>query len=338
MKTREKASSYRERMALAVVALLFSSMLALYMIFADTARVRLLGDPFRGSPALTVRPEAERLAHRVENVVRSARPDAAVQSTSAGGPADPALPSEEPGEAAPPPPSRAVSPLELARKLAGERAWPQAIAIYDRLHAAQPEAQPLAIERARVLAWSGDPRAAAAALGRALGNDATDPELRLEQANFLWWAADFARADSVVGLVAGMPAVAAAADSLRTRIRQGAEPDVPLAEEWLRSRPTALEHLLLARALARGGRGAEAVPHYRAAQRMGSASDEITLEVAAVAAGADSLAAASEALARYLNSHPGDAPNRLQLARYFAWSGRTDEARREYAVLLMGPA
>jgi tetratricopeptide (TPR) repeat protein len=171
-------------------------------------------------------------------------------------------------------------------------------------------------------------------MGAAPGSGRDDADLRLEQARFFWWAAELERADSIVGIVLALRPGDLAADSLRSQIRMAAEPDVALAARWLESRPGALEHLLLGRALTRAGRAGEAVSSYRAALRLGVHSDSVALEAASIAAGADSLLAAADALELYLQSRPQDSDVRIRLARVFEWTERTDHARREYGILL----
>jgi len=222
---------------------------------------------------------------------------------------------------------------DVARAHAAVAQWDAAIRAYDRLLAGGTADRELVLERARVLAWSGAGREAVQALTRS--GAMYDPAVRLEAARFLVWAGDPVAADSLVRSVSDA-ALRAVADSMRTAIRQSAEPDVALASRWLADRDGPLERLLLARALVRAERPAEALIHYRRLGAVPAAGDSILLELADAAVAADSIERAATAVASYLQRHPQDRDARLRLARVRSWTGEFAAARREYLVLLEG--
>jgi len=220
---------------------------------------------------------------------------------------------------------------ERARAHSAAGDWVAAIRAYDRLLALEPRSTALAWERARVLAWSGRGREAAAAARAAGATD--DPAVRLEVARFLSWDGDAAGADSVLATI-HVPAMAAAVDSVRSRVRSTAEPDAALAARWIAVRDGPHERLLLARALVREGRAAAAVPQFQLAVDDPVTPDAVLLELADAAVAADSVERAARALDRYVRRNPDDHRSRLRLARVYSWTGEFPASRREYEALL----
>jgi tetratricopeptide (TPR) repeat protein len=224
--------------------------------------------------------------------------------------------------------------LGEARRLATAKEWTRALALYDRLVRENPRNDVLAIERARVLSWSGNNAAAAAALAEVAARRPGDAALRTEAARYYAWAGRAAEADSLAGEALALAPRDAVADSLRREVRRSTLPTVATAERWLReeSGPTESAELALAHALVREQRFAEALPHFRAAARGGA--DSVLLELASVALAADSSAAAAAALEQYLRTHPNDQEARTTLARAYNWSRQYEAAIPVYASLL----
>jgi tetratricopeptide (TPR) repeat protein len=320
-----QSAGYGARVGVMVISLLALSGAALVVFYAPQA----------GSPESAFGdPPAER---RVESQPRAMAAPPLPEREEASAPVA-EMPTPE-AEASPAPAQRIrPDPLARARQLASQRNWAAALEVYDRLIALSPSAPSLRIERARVLAWSGDPAAAATALREVANEHGLDTELRLELVRYLWWAGEPVAADSVLALVAGALPGDTAIDGLRNRIRAGAEPTAAIAEQWLRKHESPLEQLLLARAYAREGRPAAAAPYYRMALQSGAFPDSLALETASVAVAADSLALAADALAHFLRFHPDDHPIRLRRARVLSWAAAYEAARLEYeAVLAQAP-
>jgi tetratricopeptide (TPR) repeat protein len=229
---------------------------------------------------------------------------------------------------------RRVDNLQEARRLSALKEWERAIALYDRLHLRNPHDAEIALERARVLGWSGNNLAAARAMAEPISRDPSNTELRVEQARYFWWAGQTADADAAATAVLALSPTHTGADSLRTEIRRAAQPSVVLARQWLREREGSLEHLLLARAYARENRPADAIPLYRVALRDPASPDSLYLELASVAATADSSYIAVMALERYLQKRPGEREPRIRLARAYAWAERPNQAITMYDALL----
>lgn len=225
------------------------------------------------------------------------------------------------------------TPRERARRLAEQRQWDAAIRAYDELWRASPNDRDLAIERARVLAWSEDYERAAAALGPAI-QGSSDPELHLDHARYLWWSGQPLAADGALDQVLRLDPAHRDAHALRTTVRQAADPDVETARLWLRDDPGPASQLILARTLVRAGRLAESLGHYRAVLGTEIATDSLYLEAAAAAQSADSLLDAVDFLGGYLELHPEDRSIRVQRARLFTWSGDYDRAAAGYTELL----
>jgi|GEM_PF-1932680 len=100
--------------------------------------------------------------------------------------------------------------LDRARRLAQAGQAQASLATYDSLLALAPRSDDVAVERARVLSWSGSTAAAGDALA-AVAERRDDPALRLEAARNLYWAAQFARADELLDRVAAPSAGSGAA-------------------------------------------------------------------------------------------------------------------------------
>jgi len=250
--------------------------------------------------------------------------------------------------------------LDRARRLAQAGQAQAAVALYDSLLALRPRNDDVAVERARVLSWSGATAAAGEALA-AVAAHRGDPGLRLEAARNLYWAGRFERADELLDApvpappsIAALPSVgsgaagpsraealAAARLALRDSIRRADNPSVARARRWVRERDGMVENLALARAYVRERRPAASLGPYRSAIRMGG-RDSLRLELASAALEADSPAVAAGALGEWLERHPADLATRLQRARALAWArdypaaageyGRVLEARDEPAV------
>jgi tetratricopeptide (TPR) repeat protein len=342
MNASSRANLYGARFSAIIISLGFVTAVVLYVVLAGGSGAStpdLFGDPFsrnqtapaadssrRSPPAAAQEPGETVPAPDPESAVVPL--SSAVENVSRGtvllAPA-PSLGSD-----------RAVTQphREAARGAAAERRWKDALARYDRLVAQRPGDRDLAIERARVLAWSGDHGGAADAL-RALRPDAyREPEVVLELASFLAWASRQEEADDVLESLGrsnpGHPDI----DALRTRVRHGADPSVELAARWVALRDTPLERLLLARALVKAGRGAESLQHYRLALHARPPGDSLALEISAVAEAADSLTAAADVLRKYLRAVPDDSDARLRLARLHHRARKYDQARVEYRAVV----
>lgn len=243
--------------------------------------------------------------------------------------------------------------LDRARRLAQAGNAPAALALYDSLLALRPANDDVAVERARVLSWSGGNAAAGEALA-AVALRRGDPELRLEAARNLYWGGQLARADELLDAPdpapparAALPAAgrgsarasaaaasrAAAALALRDSIRRADNPTVARARRWVRQHDGALENLALARAYLRERQPGAALASYRAALRHG-ARDSLRLELASAALEADSPAVAAGVLGEWLERHPDDRATRLQRARALAWARDYPAASAEYGRVL----
>ncbi|HEX9936849.1 MAG TPA: tetratricopeptide repeat protein [Longimicrobium sp.] len=87
--------------------------------------------------------------------------------------------------------------LGRARVLAGQGQAQAALALYDSVLARQPANDDVAVERARVLSWSGRTAAAGEVLA-AVARRRGDPALRVEAARNLYWAGEMDRADELL--------------------------------------------------------------------------------------------------------------------------------------------
>ncbi len=221
-----------------------------------------------------------------------------------------------------------------ARELAAAARWQASLHIYDRLVSRFPRDRELALERARVVAWAGEPARAAAIMSEMMRSPAAPVELQLERAQYLWWAGEIEAADRAVADILRLHPARAEAAALRVRIRQSATPGVEVALLWLSENDAPLERLLLARALAREGTPARAIRWYRRATEGMQFGDSLLLEWASIAATADSADATAEALGVYLLRHPADRAAEIRLARAYAWGGREAAAIGVYTSLL----
>lgn len=240
----------------------------------------------------------------------------------------PAAPAQDPRPAEP-------TPLERARLAASEGDWARALEIYDRLVAERPADDALALERARVIGWSGDYGRAADALAPIVARAGSPAELLLEHACYLGWAGRHEEADRVAGQVLALRPGDPAALAVQAEARASMLPSAEVARRWLDEAETPMTHLWLARALAREGRAAESLEHYRTALGSGLFGDSLDLEFASAAFTADSPRVAAAVLERYLYLHrPGDRSARILLAEAYAWAGMTDQALATYGSLL----
>jgi tetratricopeptide (TPR) repeat protein len=242
--------------------------------------------------------------------------------------------------------------LDRARRLAQAGQAQAAIALYDSLLAQRPENDDVAVERARVLSWSGSTEAAGEALA-AVAARRGDPALRLEAARNLYWAARFERADALLEApvpappaLAALPAagpggasraeaLAAARLALRDSVRRADNPSVARARRWVREHGGAMENLALARAYLRERQPGASLAPYAEALRLG-ARDSLRLELASAALEADSPAVAARALGGWLERYPADRATRLQRARALAWARDYPAASAEYGRVLEG--
>lgn len=232
-------------------------------------------------------------------------------------------------------PAKGISRLRhQARELAAAAEWQASLELYDRLAERFPRDSELALERARVVAWAGEPARAAAIMSETVLGPAAPPELQLERAQFLWWAGDAEAADRAVAEILRRHPARAEAVALRNLIRQSATPGVAVARGWLSENDAPLERVLLARALARSGEPSAAIRWYRGATEGAEFGDSLLLEWASIAATADSADATAEALGVYLLRNPADRAAEIRLARAYAWGGRAAEAIGIYTSLL----
>lgn len=231
--------------------------------------------------------------------------------------------------------ARSARLLRQARAWSAEEVWRHAVPAYAELARRDPSSITLRIERARVLSWAGEPGEAAPLLESA-ARERSDPALALEAARSYWWAGEPLRADAMLERVLAASPADTSALRLRQEVRAAAEPPPELARRWAREGGPR-EQLILARALVRAGRYAEAIPAYRRGLAA-APEDSVYLELAAAAAATDSTAVRVEALEAFLARVPEDTLVRLQVARAHAWEGSYDAALAEYATLVREPA
>ncbi|HEU4562354.1 MAG TPA: tetratricopeptide repeat protein [Longimicrobium sp.] len=252
--------------------------------------------------------------------------------------------------------------LGRARVLAGQGQAQAALAVYDSVLSREPANDEVAVERARVLSWSGRTAAAGEVLAT-VARRRGDAALRVEAARNFYWAGDADRADDLLdedespelasagetepsagsGRAAApattTPAVRrplpSTALALRDSIRSVANPSVARARRWVRQRNGAMENLALARAWVRERRPAASLAPFRTAIRLGG-RDSLQLEMASAALQADSPAVAAAAFGEWLERHPADRETRLMRARALAWARSYPAAAREYARVLDG--
>jgi Flp pilus assembly protein TadD len=198
----------------------------------------------------------------------------------------------------------------------------------------RPTDRALAQERARALSWSGAHSAAADALLETSPAPETEPDLVLELVDNLFWAERFIEADDSLEPLTRLRPDDVSLDSIRSRIRRSFDPSVEVATTWLERRDSPLERLVLARALARENRDAEALDHYRRASASVAAGDSLLLEIAAVAERADSLGLAASSLATYLASVPHDHATRMRVGRIHREAGAVELARHAYRAVI----
>lgn len=189
-------------------------------------------------------------------------------------------------------------------------------------------------ELARVRALAERYDDAADALALLLTARPDDHAARLERARYLWWSGRLETADTeLTHLIAAVPHHPEAL-ALRAEIRDGIDPSVERAAEWLAADPSPANRLLLARALVEAERYGEALEQYDVA--LGDATDRaLVIEAADVA----DAAGAPDRVVAILERHAAaverpDPDMRLRLARALAWTGRHDAAAAAYAGYL----
>lgn len=294
---------------------------------------------FRGKPAFRVEvfgsTERPRARPAGADAIRSARP-AEVRQGSLGDPerlryaagftpwADPA---GEGGAAAP-----RDQLLDMARIWASQEQWDRSLQAYDSLVAARPDDGALALERARVLSWAGNPAGAGDAL-LAAGREG-DPSLQVEAARYYWWGGRLGAADSLLSAARAAGSVDPELPKLQEEVRRAMTPDVRTATRWLGENGGWREQLALARALAAEKEHGRAIRHYRASLATGGAPDSVYLELASTAAAAESSTVVVSTLTQYLRRHPRDRNARVTLARAYGWAENYPAATRAYRELL----
>ncbi len=119
----------------------------------------------------------------------------------------------------------------------------------------------------------------------------------------------------------------------------GTPADFAKAARWLeialRLRPDADDtRLRLAQSLARGGRHADAVPHFRKLAQAKPKSASLVLGLASVLYSAGSKDEAFSVFASYLERHPSDTRMRLEYARNLSYARRFPDALGQYQAVL----
>jgi hypothetical protein len=333
-------SRYVAWIAFICVATFAVSAAPLYMIYQNGGNAvdAVFGDPFNSNTptptpreqereAASIRPEQPPALRSTSITVTPAAADAVAETVVVDTVMEPPAPA-----VAVPPPDTA---LESARARVAAEDWDAALRSYERLQRQRPADQVITLERARALAWSGNPAAAATALEPLTAHSAT-ADLRLERARYLWWAGMNAAAETLLGEIVATGEAPTEAMMLRSTVRAAMMPSVPQARRWLAEERTLAAHLWLARALAREAEPGEAVTHLRRAVDGGATPrDTLLLELSAVAMTADSMRAAADALERYLREYDAsDRAIRLRLARAHAWSGEPRPAIEIITALL----
>ncbi len=322
----EEKRRYGLSLGLIILAVAAAAIAALYYLYGRPEVVSL--EQVFGEPTRAPMVEAAHLPIRPTDIARVREGDIHIAD-------EPRVQAPAAPEPTPPPPP---TPLEIARAHAARKEWDRALHGYDALLRAHPDDDALAIERARVLAWSGHPDLAADALVPVLEGRPRDAALQFERGQFLWWSGATWAADSALSRALALNPSLETARALRRDVRRSVAPSVAVARGWLEDDPTPSAELTLARALAREERYAEALPVYRAAMTAAAAraapADSVRLEAVDVAIAADSLDLAARVLVAYLRTHPDDAGARLRLARVYTWAERPDSAVAEYTRLL----
>ena len=176
------------------------------------------------------------------------------------------------------------------------------------------------------------PANARQALASMLPLDDDDFPVRIGLARATADASDPIGADSLLAPIP--PHADPRVDALRLLVRRSINPDIPTANRWVQEYPEeVLYRLVLARALGRGGRPGDALPHYLVAIEADTTLD-LREEAADVAVAADSVALASRLLAEVLARDPARDRALLSWARTRARLGDAAGAVRAFEELL----
>lgn len=176
------------------------------------------------------------------------------------------------------------------------------------------------------------PADARRALASMLLLDDDDFPVRIGLARATAEASDPIGADSLLAPIP--PHTDPRVDALRLLVRRAIVPDIPTAMRWVQEYPEeVLYRLVLARALGRGGRSGEALPHYLAAIAADTSLD-LQEEAADVAVAADSVELASRLLSDVLARDRSRDRALLSFARARARLGDAAGAVRAFEELL----
>jgi tetratricopeptide (TPR) repeat protein len=194
------------------------------------------------------------------------------------------------------------------QRVALSRAWAErydeSLALFDRLLRLQPENREARVDRARVLAWRGDPAGAARALDPLLEQDPGFLPALQARAQFESWAGNYDEALATYG-----------------RLQQ-ITPDDPAVG------------LGRARVLSWASRFDAAVAAYDSILRRNPRDTEALVGLATVLGWASRLDSAETVYRRVLEIEPGNAEAMRGLARAAGWSGRLVPAERRWREVL----
>ncbi|HEX2203373.1 MAG TPA: tetratricopeptide repeat protein [Longimicrobium sp.] len=197
---------------------------------------------------------------------------------------------------------RALHRLALIRAYA-ER-YDESLALFDRLLRLAPENREAVVDRARVLAWRGDPGAAAAALDPLLAADPAYLPALQARAQFSAWAGRYDDALAAYG-----------------RVQEITPGDRSIGYER-------------ARVLSWASRFGAARAVYDSLLRANPNDREALIGLAQVLAWSSELDAAEAVYRRVLANDPDDPDALRGLARAAAWGGRLREAERRWRQVL----
>jgi tetratricopeptide (TPR) repeat protein len=224
------------------------------------------------------------------------------------------------------------------------RAWAErydeALALFDRVLAVDPKNREARVDRARVLAWRGDPAAASLALGPLLAEDPGFLPALQARAQFESWAGNYDESLAAYGRIQEITPEDRTIGLSRARVLSWAsrfDAAVAAYDSLLRENPRDVEALVgLGTVLAWASRLDSAETVYRRVLELEPGNAEALRGMARAAAWGGRLVPAERRWREVIARNPNDAAAWVGLSQTLRWQGRDaaalDAARRGLAI------
>lgn len=243
--------------------------------------------------------------------------------------------------------ARDQADVTALQRLALIRAWAQrydeSLALFDRLLAVDPHNREARVDRARVLAWRGDPVAASRALDPLLAEDPGFLPALQARAQFESWAGDYDASLATYGRIQEITPEDRSIGLSRARVLSWAsrfDAAVAAYDSLLRENPRDVEALVgLGTVLAWASELDSAEAVYRRVLEVEPGNLEAQRGLARAAGWGGRLVPAERRWREVIARHPNDAAAWVGLSQTLRWQGRDaaaqDAARRALAIAPM---